>query len=65
MSLTVFYYSLLCLDIVGDHRRVKLIMQVFRVNNAKEEKLALEKFKHWWHFVCCLGEHVTKYFEQV
>ena len=53
------------LDIIGDHKRVKLIMQVFKINNSKLESVALEKLRVWWHFVVQLKEKASLYFDQV
>ena len=52
-------------DILADHSRVKLIMQVFARLNAKEESVALAKLEAWWHFLQKLGTKLPSYFEQV
>ncbi|XP_067648705.1 telomere-associated protein RIF1-like [Haliotis asinina] len=52
-------------SIVSDPKRVKLIMQVFKINNAKVESVALEKLEAWWHFVTALGSKISQNFDQV
>ena len=52
-------------DIIRDHKRVKLLMQVFRINNAKVEMVAVEKMRVWWHFIVQLRDGASTYFEQV
>ncbi|XP_013418848.1 telomere-associated protein RIF1-like [Lingula anatina] len=52
-------------NIIGDPKRIKLVMQVFRVNNAKTEALAAVKLQSWWNFICKLGSKATAHFDQV
>ena len=52
-------------DIVTDNRRVKLLMQVFNINNAKIEAIAMKKLDIWWHFVNKLGKKAPQHFEMV
>jgi hypothetical protein len=40
-------------------------MQVFRLNNAKTEPVAAEKFKTWWFFISKLGSKAVIIFDQV
>ncbi|ELT97270.1 hypothetical protein CAPTEDRAFT_113923, partial [Capitella teleta] len=51
--------------ILSNHRRVKLLMQVFRVNRNIVESVALEKLSVWWHFVIMLGEKASLNFDPV
>lgn len=51
--------------ILSDSKRIKLIMQVFKFNNAKTEPVAVEKFKIWWFFITKLGSKAPVYFDQV
>ncbi|VDI45504.1 telomere-associated protein RIF1 [Mytilus galloprovincialis] len=52
-------------SILSDSKRIKLIMQVFKFNNAKTEPVAVEKFKIWWFFITKLGSKAAVYFDQV
>ncbi|KAK6165949.1 hypothetical protein SNE40_022753 [Patella caerulea] len=52
-------------NIITDPKRVKLVMQVFKVNNAKTEGVAVEKFNTWVYFVRNLGSKISVNFEQV
>ncbi|XP_046571029.1 LOW QUALITY PROTEIN: telomere-associated protein RIF1-like [Haliotis rubra] len=52
-------------SIISDPKRVKLIMQVFKINNAKVESVAMEKLQIWWHFVRALGAKISQNFDQV
>ncbi|KAK2183163.1 hypothetical protein NP493_322g02056 [Ridgeia piscesae] len=52
-------------DVIADHSRVKLIMQVFARLNAKDESLAMAKLDAWWLFLSRLGTKLPLYFEQV
>ncbi|XP_052095657.1 telomere-associated protein RIF1-like isoform X2 [Mytilus californianus] len=53
------------ISILSDSKRIKLIMQVFKFNNAKTEPVAVEKFKIWWFFITKLGSKAAVYFDQV
>ncbi|CAH1788856.1 unnamed protein product [Owenia fusiformis] len=52
-------------NILSDPKRLKLLMQVFKLNNAKLEEIALVKLDAWWHLVCQLGEKVSVHFDMV
>ena len=41
------------------------MMQVFKINNARTEDVALVKFNVWWHFIWLLGNKVSTYFDMV
>ncbi|XP_060066107.1 telomere-associated protein RIF1-like [Ylistrum balloti] len=51
--------------ILTDPKRIKLVMQVFKLNNAKSENVALVKLQVWWHFVWLLGQKASSHFDQV
>ncbi|XP_064648530.1 telomere-associated protein RIF1-like [Lineus longissimus] len=51
-------------DILCDNKRVKLMMMVFKNNNAKVETLALLKLRVWWHFITKLDDKVSQLFDQ-
>ncbi len=51
--------------IISDPKRIKLIMMVLKVDNAKTEAVALEKLRTWWHFVVSIGPKISANFEQV
>jgi len=51
--------------VLHDPKRIKLIMQVFKHNNAKTESVAMAKLKVWWHFVWLLGSKVPPNFDMV
>ncbi|OWF47711.1 telomere-associated protein RIF1-like isoform X2 [Mizuhopecten yessoensis] len=51
--------------ILTDPKRIKLVMQVFKLNNAKSENVALTKLQVWWHFIWLLGPKVSAHFDQV
>ena len=40
-------------------------MQVFKINNAKVEEVAVTKLKVWWHFLRALGSNLPSHFDQV
>ena len=61
----LYMSTLLISDIVSDHKRVKLVMQVFRVSNTKYESVAMEKFDAWWHFVQNLDQKASLFFDTV
>ena len=50
---------------MSDPKRVKLIMQVLRINNAKTEEIAVAKLDTWWHFMLKLDGKLSAYFDQV
>lgn len=52
-------------DIISDGKRVKLIMQVFKLSNAKLESVAVAKVSVWWFFIQKLGHSATAYFETI
>ena len=51
--------------IIGDQKRIKLVMQVFKINNARTEEVAQVKFNVWWHFIWLLGNKVSANFDMV
>ncbi|KAL5006938.1 hypothetical protein ScPMuIL_015744 [Solemya velum] len=51
--------------VVGDPKRVKLMMQLFKNNNAKVESVAMVKLSVWWHFIWLLGPKASALFDQV
>ncbi|XP_005103956.2 telomere-associated protein RIF1 isoform X1 [Aplysia californica] len=51
--------------IISDPKRIKLIMMVLKVDNAKTEAIALEKLQTWWHFVTSVGPKLSANFEQI
>ncbi|XP_060601192.1 telomere-associated protein RIF1-like isoform X2 [Ruditapes philippinarum] len=51
--------------LIQDPKRVKLIMQVFKHNNARTETVAMEKLTCWWHFLWLLGSKVSPNFDMV
>ncbi|KAL4222923.1 DNA-binding protein rif1 [Mactra antiquata] len=51
--------------VLQDPKRVKLIMQVFKHNNARNENVAMEKLSCWWHFIWLLGGKVSPNFDLV
>lgn len=50
--------------IIQDAKRIKLIMQVFRVTSVKDERVAVEKLRVWWHYVLTLKPTTPAVFEQ-
>ncbi|XP_033762352.1 LOW QUALITY PROTEIN: telomere-associated protein RIF1-like [Pecten maximus] len=52
-------------SILTDPKRIKLVMQVFKLNNAKSESVALVKLQVWWHFIWLLGPKASVHFDQV
>ncbi|XP_062606334.1 telomere-associated protein RIF1-like [Saccostrea cucullata] len=52
-------------EILTCPKRIKLIMQVLKINNAKTEAVAMAKLQVWWHFVWLLGPKAPGNFEQV
>ncbi len=63
--MSVYLIFSLTADILGDQKRVNLLMQVFRINNAKTEAVAMEKLKVWWKLVVQLRTKIGQYFDQV
>ncbi|KAJ8314232.1 hypothetical protein KUTeg_008793, partial [Tegillarca granosa] len=53
------------MTILTDPKRVKLIMQVFKVIVAKTEPVAMVKLRVWWHYVWLMGPKLSTYFDQV
>ncbi|XP_014790628.1 telomere-associated protein RIF1 [Octopus bimaculoides] len=51
--------------IIGDQKRIKLLMQVFKINNAKTENVALKKLEVWWYFVRKLDTKLLGNFDMV
>ncbi|GAB1603142.1 telomere-associated protein RIF1-like [Argonauta hians] len=51
--------------IIGDQKRIKLLMQVFKINNAKTEAVALKKMEVWWYFVRKLDTKLLGNFDMV
>ncbi|XP_056007115.1 telomere-associated protein RIF1-like isoform X2 [Ostrea edulis] len=52
-------------DILTCPKRIKLVMQVLKSNNAKTEAVAMAKLDVWWHFIWLLGSKASASFEQV
>ena len=52
-------------DILSDTKRIKLLMQVFKMNNARVEEVAKVKLNVWWHFIWLLGNKITSNFDMV
>ncbi|XP_061193994.1 telomere-associated protein RIF1-like [Saccostrea echinata] len=52
-------------EILTCPKRIKLIMQVLKINNAKTETVAMAKLQVWWHFIWLLGPKAPANFEQV
>ncbi|XP_041365678.1 telomere-associated protein RIF1-like [Gigantopelta aegis] len=52
-------------SVLGDVKRIKLVMQVLKLNNNKKEQVAKTQFDTWWHFIKLLGPKSSAYFEQV
>ncbi|CAE1259207.1 RIF1 [Acanthosepion pharaonis] len=51
--------------IIGDQKRIKLLMQVFKINNAKTETVAMKKLEVWWYFVKKLDTKILSNFDMV
>lgn len=51
--------------IIGDQKRIKLLMQVFKINNAKTESVAMKKLEVWWYFVKKLDIKILSNFDMV
>ena len=51
--------------VLSDVKRIKLIMQVLKLNNKNKEAVAKAQFDTWWHFIKLLGPKASVYFEQV
>ncbi|XP_033103154.1 telomere-associated protein RIF1-like [Anneissia japonica] len=52
-------------DILYNQKRIKLLVQPFRVNNAKTEGVAMVKFEVWWFLIKALGPKAATNFDQV
>ena len=50
---------------ISDPKRLKLLMMVFKYDNAKTESVAVEKMITWWHFVLKMGQKLSVNFEKV
>jgi len=56
----------MCVDVVSEQKRVKLLMQVFHSTDiARDESVAVVKFRVWWHFVVALKDKATALFDTV
>jgi hypothetical protein len=36
----------------------------FQSDIVPAELVAMEKFHVWWHYICCIGDHVVTLFDQ-
>lgn len=52
-------------SILSDPKRIKLLMQVFKMNNAKTEDVAKVKLHVWWHLIWLLGSKISSNFDAV
>ncbi|GFR96276.1 telomere-associated protein RIF1-like [Elysia marginata] len=52
-------------NVISDPKRIKLLMMVFKYDNAKTEPVAVEKMLTWWHFVVQIGPKLMHNFEKV
>lgn len=52
-------------DIISNHKRVQLFMQVFKANKNKPEEVMMDKLNVWWHFVLQLGDKASSFFDPV
>ncbi|XP_077978726.1 uncharacterized protein LOC144434145 [Glandiceps talaboti] len=53
------------LDILCNHKRLKLLLQPFKNTAAKQEQIALAKLDAWWHLVKALDIKLINNFDQV
>ncbi|CAG5125980.1 unnamed protein product, partial [Candidula unifasciata] len=51
--------------LISDPKRIKLLLMVLKVDNAKVESVAVEKLRTWWHFCACLGSKLAVNFEMI
>ncbi|XP_071943799.1 uncharacterized protein [Antedon mediterranea] len=52
-------------DVIYNQKRIKLLVQPFKVNNAKTEKVAMVKFDVWWFLIKKFGPKAATNFDQV
>jgi len=56
----------LCADVLGEQKRVRLLMQVFHSSDiVRDESVAVVKFRVWWHFVISLKDKAATLFTEV
>jgi len=55
-----------CVDVVSEQKRVRLLMQVFHSTDiVRDESVAVVKFRVWWHYVIALKDKATALFAEV
>ncbi|CAL1547094.1 unnamed protein product [Lymnaea stagnalis] len=52
-------------NVLLDQKRIKLLLLVLKIDNAKSEEVALEKLKTWWYFLISLGPKLSSFLEEV
>ncbi|XP_014668446.1 PREDICTED: telomere-associated protein RIF1-like [Priapulus caudatus] len=53
------------LNILANHKRLKLLLQPFLIASVKHEAIAHAKFDTWWHLVVALRNRLSAHFEEV